>query len=49
MAYDEDLAHRVRELLADEDGLTEMRSTTARSEDKPAPRTGPHPDVHAFR
>jgi TfoX/Sxy family transcriptional regulator of competence genes len=25
MAYDEELAHRVRELLADEDGLTEMR------------------------
>lgn len=25
MAYDEELAHRVRELLADEDGLSEMR------------------------
>lgn len=25
MAYDEDLAHRVRELLAGEDGLSEMR------------------------
>jgi hypothetical protein len=25
MPYDEELAHRVRELLADEDGLTEMR------------------------
>ena len=25
MAYDEDLAHRVRELLADEDGISEMR------------------------
>jgi hypothetical protein len=24
MAYDEELAHRVRELLADEDGLSEM-------------------------
>jgi TfoX/Sxy family transcriptional regulator of competence genes len=24
MVYDEDLAHRVRELLADEDGVTEM-------------------------
>jgi TfoX/Sxy family transcriptional regulator of competence genes len=25
MAYDEELAHRVRELIADEDGLSEMR------------------------
>ena len=25
MAYDEDLAHRLRELLADEDGVTEKR------------------------
>jgi hypothetical protein len=25
MAYDEELAHRVRELLADEYGLSEMR------------------------
>jgi TfoX/Sxy family transcriptional regulator of competence genes len=25
MSYDEELAHRVRELLADEDSLTEMR------------------------
>jgi TfoX/Sxy family transcriptional regulator of competence genes len=25
MAYDEELAHRVRELLASEDGLSEMR------------------------
>jgi TfoX/Sxy family transcriptional regulator of competence genes len=25
MAYDDELAHRVRELLADEDGLSEMR------------------------
>ena len=25
MAYDEELAHRVRELLADEEGLREMR------------------------
>jgi len=25
MAYDEELAHRVRELIADEDGLREMR------------------------
>jgi hypothetical protein len=25
MAYDEDLAHRLRELLADEDGMTEKR------------------------
>lgn len=25
MAYDEELAHRVRELLVDEDGLSEMR------------------------
>lgn len=24
MAYDEELAHRIRELLADEDGLSEM-------------------------
>jgi TfoX/Sxy family transcriptional regulator of competence genes len=25
MAYDEDLAHRLRELLADEDGITEKK------------------------
>ena len=25
MAYDEDLAHRLRELLADEDGVTEKK------------------------
>jgi TfoX N-terminal domain len=25
MAYDEDLAHRIRELLIDEDGVTEMK------------------------
>jgi TfoX/Sxy family transcriptional regulator of competence genes len=25
MAYDEDLAHRIRELLLDEDGVTEMK------------------------
>jgi TfoX/Sxy family transcriptional regulator of competence genes len=25
MAYDEDLANRIRELLADEDGVTEMK------------------------
>jgi TfoX/Sxy family transcriptional regulator of competence genes len=25
MAYDEELAHRVRELIADEEGLSEMR------------------------
>ena len=28
MAYDEDLANRLRELLADEDGVTEKRQQT---------------------
>ena len=52
MAYDEDLAHRLRELLADEDAITEKRmfgglafllhGNMAVSASRPGRAAGPH-------